>query len=204
VTNRPVSFNDPTGHRPKEDDPKPPFITVTDEDGLCLNFPKVSACSGGTSDDWFYKHVRKQRASEFRDLLGSVSKGNGLISFGDDTRGYWTGSGSNPKLGFGLDAVTQLMEDASRDDLTWGDRLARAGISGVEGMTIGQISTSVATKASAAVVEPSAAVAVETGQLWVVPVAVVATWTVTYFAVHNALDYVSKKINETAFPNLGY
>ena len=57
----------------------------------------------------------------------------------------------------------------------------------MEGYSISATSASVATESSAAV---------ETEPLWILPVAVAVTWTVTYVATNIALSYVADLTNE--------
>ena len=87
---------------------------------------------------------------------------------------------------------------------SWDQYLARAGINGVEGMTISEISATVAVGASEKAFAPSLSLALETGQPWILPVGVLGTWAVTYLAVDVALTYVFDNLNSELAPGLGY
>lgn len=177
------------------------FISHTDENGLCLNAMGTLNCSGGEEyKEWWITNW----SPILREKLSTFAKTGDLTSFGIDAHDYWSGKRTSAKLGLGLDVVTQLLKDAPRTDLTWNQRLARAGVSGFEGVTISQISATVAMASSEAVFTPSLSLAVETGQAWILPVAVISTWVTTYVAVNVSLNYVADEMNSTLAPGLGY
>jgi RHS repeat-associated protein len=197
--NNPIRYVDPTGHRPLEDDPKPPLITYNKEHGLCINLKK-SNCTGGESYKRWHQNWWKNQ--QLPRMMEGIDKVADAIGFGIDTKDYWTSTRSSPKIGFGLDVATQLIKDSERSDLSWEQRLSRAGINGVEGLGISAISAKVATTSSEAILAPSISLAVKTKQPWIPPVAVVLTWVTTYAATNFALSYASDKANENVMPDL--
>ena len=196
VTNRPINFNDPTGHKPSRDeclqDPNAPFVSLSKEHGLSI---KHIGCTGGT--DYFNNFWKPVVLPKIKR---NIEKFVDTISFGDDTYEYWTGKEAiNPIIGFGLDAAVKLIKDADNKTLTWDQRLTRAGIDGLEGATISKISASIATKSSQAVLAPSMRLAITIKHpvaLAIPPVAVATTWAVSYLATNYALSYVADQMNE--------
>ena len=191
VLNNPLRYTDPTGHKEKPEGPPPSWINYSKEDGVCI---KHIGCSGGTRyREWWLSH---QLPKLKNDLANAADVVGDVIGFGIDTKDHWAGTHTTPKIGFGIDVVSQLIKDAPRKDLSWGQRLTRAGVNGVEGYSISAISASVATESSEAVLGPSISVAVKTEQAWVPPVAVAVTWATTYIATNVALSYVANVTNE--------
>lgn len=193
MLNNPIRLNDPSGHKPAEDGPNPPIIYYNKEDGLCI----LNNCIFGERyARWhrqWWNNVQVPRIKASLDKIGDT------IGFGLDTKDNWTGTKTSPKIGFGLDAVTQLIKDSGRTDLTWGQRLSRAGINGMEGHSISAISAAVASKSSEAVLGPSISLTVKLkhpAALAIPPVAVAVTWVATYVATNVALSYVADRVNE--------
>jgi len=201
VGNRPISLNDPTRHKPSTDGENPP---APEHKGICL---KRLGCS--ETIDWNLKWIKwnlfyapkynfKDLPSDMSSIASKLSK---VAGFGTATIENWTGLKVKDagKASFGIDVVTQLLKDSQRTDLSYHERLERAGLNGVEGLAISDISTSVATKASVGIVNPSLELAGATEQVWVVPVAIAATWVATYVATNVTLSWVASKVINPQF-----
>ena len=153
VMNRPVNFNDPTGHCPEENsgcrdvqfkqfikpqlgkggrgggdreggnDREPSSISYTQENGFCVNAGGYINCSGG---DNYWEGWRKEVwLPVLLEKLSAFSDTGDLANFGIDGYEYWSGRKVSPKIGLGIDIIKQLLEDASRNDLTWDQGVAQ-------------------------------------------------------------------------------
>ena len=173
---------------------------IDPDNGLCI--PGLG-CSGYSGSD--IEEFRKNIARLSYYWSPYISPLVDVADFGGATYEHWSGFKikNAGKIGFGVDGFIQLLKDSQRTDLTYDQMLERAGISAVEGWTISEISATVAANASMAVLDPSLSIAVETGQLWIPPVAIASTWVITYGVTNVTLSYLSNKMNEKIMPG-GY
>jgi RHS repeat-associated protein len=208
VSNDPILYNDPSGHDQWWCDENPNCAEkakatkksqpskVANEDGICFDDGKYRYCSGTWKSNWENIKWSLFEAPPYdwkyfgEDLASVLKPLNDIKDFAESAKDYWKGSkikGSGD-VGFGVDAAIQLLKDSGRNDLTMDQRLERAGIKGVEGLSIAEISVFAADNASTAVLDPSLALSAETGQLWIPPVAVGGTWVLTYLLVDAGLS----------------
>jgi RHS repeat-associated protein len=223
VNNSPLNYNDPSGHmlcsphRPCEPttdpdpDPAPqiepnnePVIPTPEQGNNCDSNtsntcfdPDLGVCipgvgCSGYSDGWYEWYSKNFIYDDLGGILGVIGNVDDLVKL-------WT-SGVTP-FSFGVfDYAISFVGDLGLD-LTFSQRIGRSLIEGTEGLGIGYVSTIAGGWAAVASVEPSAAAAVSTGQLWIVPVGVGASTIVVYGTVNYTLSKGADLINETVlFP----
>jgi len=219
----PVNFNDPSSHdvgctaanpacqAQNNEEPKKetePLITVDDENGVCISGLDYG-CSGTLQSYWEFERDTNlpMLAHDLEQAVGTASDfAADPLNLGLDGYEKWHGINLPKKVGFGVDAGIQVLKDARRDDLNPLQRGGRAVVSGLEGMATSAASTTAGGVVGDAALSASFAPAVETGQLWVPPVAYWVGFTSTYlatnYAVGNAFEYFNAKVVYPTF-NLG-
>jgi RHS repeat-associated protein len=130
-------------------------------------------------------------------LSGGAEPTNFMVNLVADTWGYWRGIDIvSPKVGFGLDAVTQLAKD-SELDLCPAQRTCRALLAGGEGLLISAATQTLSVKASIAVF--GATLPLGPSAPWLPPVALAGTYFGVYIPTTLALSYGADWANEQIF-----
>jgi len=149
-------------------------ITYSDEYGICIGGLSGVGCSGPIGD--------------YADLIDFFDK---LA----DIKDYWTlGVPKGLKLS-GLDFLEAGFSDADLE-LTITQRLLRLGWRGTQGAISSALAVEAGSAVAVALIEPSATLAVSTGQLWVVPIAVGGGFIVTYWIVDSGTSEAFDWLNE--------
>ena len=134
------------------------------------------------------------------DLRHALSVGaeptNFMVNLTTDAAGYWRGiEVVSPKVGFGIDALSQLAKD-NELELCPAQRACRAVIAGSEGYFISTSTQALSIKASMDVFALSIPIAVSTGQPWLPPVALTSTYFGVYIPTNLGLSAGADWANE--------
>jgi hypothetical protein len=208
-----LKYTDPSGHKPDEGEhsekPKPqcnPNSSVPcagEKYGLCI--PGVG-CSGGTDyREWWEKWYLPRMGGYIEDDIASAAqKVADPLGLGLDAYENWRGIPIPKKFGFGIDAVLQFLEDGPRSDLSILQKFGRAGVNGAEGVVVSGISSAAGVAAGDATLAVSLPIAVDSGQLWLPPVAYWSGYVSTHLAVNYALGSAANYVNTQLFPAIGF
>jgi len=219
VNDNPLRYSDPSGHAAacgvadecggsggdKPETEKPPVITLSKENGLCI---KKLGCSGGESYRRWWREWYLPRMDDY--LIEDMAKISQFLvdplDLGLDAYENWKGIPLPKKYGFGIDFVTQLIIDGPRDDLSIFQRAVRAGLNGTEGIFTSGASTAVGLLVGDAALAVSFVPVVSSDNLWLPPVAYWAGYASSYMAVNytvgSGFDYLNAQIFYPLF-NLG-
>jgi len=180
---------------------KDKLMEVTEADGLCIG----RYCSGGQNyRDWWKNEYLPVMDDNLFQSVGEFASAGEVLGFTTDAYENWKGIPLPKKYGFGIDFAAQLMKDAPRTDLNTRQRLGRALVTGGEGMITSAASVFVGSQAGNGLLLASLPISVETGQLWLPPVAYWVGFSGGYLTANYAISSVFDVVNEKLFPISGF